>query len=789
VATGVGVVHQTTVRVVSLTVVAAASAVLVAAGALRLGSPANALLDSPRTIVGAGMLVLIVPGLIWGQVAGVRAVHVIDAVAKAAAGSFGLALTLALIAFTWRWTITAWAALLLILVVAGLLAMVLPSGRGRAGLVTDMVRHSHRRPWSTAALGTGILLMSSGMYRWADSPESVGWEVGIQLSYVRQYASGLVLDPRLTALRPDASLALPNVFFLWEFLLAGVSRLSAVDPLIAALRCRWTIPGLGLPAFFTMLVMVTRSVRIAERAFGVTLLVIMSGFMFLAPSPLAVLGPFGSTRGLTAFWGSIHHSDAAMEILLPLQIAALFSFLARGGRHRLAALVLLLVLSFFWHPREYFQVMWYGALAVLVIVMAGRGPSARRGVGRRSIALFAAFIVIAAALAFSTSSLVSRNETVRDQLAAKGALARRLLEQDVALGAYPPFNAPLFGYGAPLPAEPYVYSWMALASVLMLPLAIAGSPALRWLVLFYAILWATTICWFWPQVLLLVATYSEILVSSMRFLNLFAVAIIGSGWVVVLGIFQLLFAKLFDKRLIGVAILAASGALGLGFRWAWRSQQPHFSLLGPVLSLTAAMAAVIALLLLRRSPERMRRRPARVPSLAMTMCSGALLLAPMWATDFARDLVTTRTQPAAFFSGANPLGLSPQLIRFLRARVPAREVIAVDPGSVHLLGVYAPVYVRPYPVGYILADLAEIRQSREDRHPLFNAAAREGSIRFAEAEEYVARTEARWILFSTPYDRAGTSLADARPELFKVAFRSPTGELLLHVEATPPRRR
>ena len=746
----------------------------------------NAAVDSAFRVVIAGVLVFVVPGMAWGEALRIRTVHPLDGLARATALSLGLGLALAFVVFGLRLSITWWAALLLAGSTLGaLIAARRRAGESRAGLFTDLVRGLRRAPASAASFAAAIGLMAVGLYRLADTPSAVGWEVGLQLGYVRQYASGLPLDPRWCALRPEPSLRLPNVFFLWEFLLAGVSRLSGIDPLVAALRSRWLVPALGLPAFFSMVLYVFRSRAVATGAFAVALLLVFSGFMFLPPSPLVTVGAADASRGLTAFWGSVHHSDTGMEILLPLQVAALFQFMGSGKRAHLAALVVMLAAGFFWHPREYFQVMWYGVVAGLALLALGSRRWPRPHLGGRTAAVAATFFVVAIVLSAAAASVGPRGPLASGEMEVKRSLLPTLMSARVVLGSYAPFNAPYMGYGSPLPDQPYLYSWLALAALAMTPLALFGSRQMRFVVVFYALLWFVTVCWFWSQVLLVVLTYSEILVASMRFLHLFAMAVIGAGWVVGIGaLCRQARRRAADIPTALVATLAAV-TLGVGFAMAWRSSRPDFRIMGPALSVAAVLATCVAIWRARRRDPGAARA---LPSTALAAGTFLAFVAPSWASSpgaVVPGLVARPSAPVELFS-RSPLGLSSRMIRFLHERVPPREIVLVDPLGTHLLGVYAPVYVRPYPVGYVIPDLPEIQRAREGRHPLFHAPAPGGGPGdVGAAVDYVASTRARWILGGPQHASALEALASARPALFEVALRTGAGEVLLHVTGNP----
>src|SRR5262249_52732091 len=153
------------------------------------------------------------------------------------------------------------------------------------------------------------------------------------------------------------------------------------------------------------------SARRAERALGIVLVAVLSGVLFLPPAPLVDVGIANATRGITAFWGTIHHGDTAMEILLPLQIAALFQFLRTGRARDLVALASILLAGFFWHPREFFQMAWYAAIACATTI-AGASLLSRRGAHWRRLALLAATLVaVATILGMVSANVASATST------------------------------------------------------------------------------------------------------------------------------------------------------------------------------------------------------------------------------------------------------------------------------------------------------------------------------------------------------------------------------------------
>lgn len=750
-------------------------------GLIAARSMVDEVADSGAPVVLAGLLLTLLPGMACGQVLGVRATHALDAFARAFMLSMGVSLPLALAAFFLHLTIGTWVGAMLLWNAVWLIVwLAWPTARFRSGLISDAWHSLVGPDWPfTLALLASLFFLSRGLFRWADSPDAVGWEVGVQLSYVRQYASRLPLDFQACLLRPEPGLALPNLFFLWEFMLAGIARLSGIDPLIAATRSRWLVPVLGVSAFFFMTLKLLRGVEAAKRSVAVTMVAVLTQFLFLIPAPLVYTGTNGPDRGVSAFWGTIHHSDTAMDVLLPLLVGSLFTFLRSGRARHLLALAGLLTVSFFWHPREYFQVMWYGAVALPVGLLLTRfwARESCRFWLRRAVPMAVSFALIAYGLFVVSQSLLPRADTVRSEMVVKQQYFTKLADPAVLGGAYEWFNTPFQGYGAPLPRDPYVFSWLVLAALLLPLVALIGSRAERWLGVYFVTLWWLTLCWFASQVLLLTLSYSEILVTSMRLIYLFAYVMIGAGCAALVRLVRGLLLRV-APGFATAGVLLMSLALGYAFARVWDSGVPGFSRLRAVLETLVPMAALACALALNRRVQRVVGARSRIiPTLParhswLVPASAALLMLPatrLQAAALLSDLWTRRGSPEALLDAGNPTGLSPKAISFLRQTLPPRIHLLVDPLGTHLVGIYAPLYIQPYPRGYILADLKEQQIAREGRHPIFkpNAALPERE----EAETFLRQHGVDFVLASGEYAVSLSHLAEQNPDLLQVVFR------------------
>jgi hypothetical protein len=450
-------------------------------------SPHPRVLDSPPAIFGAAFLVLVLPGLALGEFFRSPANHPLQVLADAFFNSLVLTLACGLVGFATGSTI---GVVLALMAGVALLSLVFSVLRGRGGLISGLpgLRLSPGEGgWWLLILG----LLGAAMYRTADQLSTVGFELSVHLTYVRQYASGLPLDFQAATLRDVPEFFLPNLFFLWEFLLALVSSVARADPLVANLRSRWLIPVLGLACFYSLSREITRNEKKAKTLTSMLALLSLSGFIFLEPGQFAGL-PRTEARGIMAFWGSVHHSDAAREILRPLLLAKLLSAIERMAPSRALSLGFAVAASFFWHPREAFQVAWYALMMVLTVaLLLVRGRESRLKLRNAALAL-AVVGVAAGSTAFICRMASPRVAEVGKQLDYK----ERIWAQPIAAGALKfanPFDPPPHGLADAANPTVATFSFLG-ATALFLPGVLFLPRSSRRSSLFFVLVRLATLC-------------------------------------------------------------------------------------------------------------------------------------------------------------------------------------------------------------------------------------------------------------------------------------------------------
>jgi hypothetical protein len=629
------------------------------------------------------------------------------------------------------------------------------------------------------------LLLTVLYYRWSDDVAQVGWEVGLHLAWARQYASAEPLGIGVSVVRPD--LQVPNIFFLWEFALACVSRVSHLDIVPVFLRARALVPGLGLGALALMAraFLGTAGSRLDLSPVLALLVALRSLMLEPWPQTFSWLAREGRYPGFLV--GSVHHSDTAMDVLLPLLLAALFAFLRSGRGLHAGLLAAGLTAGFFWHPREYFQVVWYGVIAALVdLVLRSAG---RRGFAplKRHAGLGAVLLGVTALLiAISHGASSSRDSTAELQTKVRvvGAVGRGLEDPVPFLSAHSPWRAPtlvMAGTSSLKTQPPQVFSFMMLSVLSAAVLAGFGRRREVWLAAFFLTLWWLTLCVPVIQQLLILATYSEILVSQMRFLIAPAFLLVG------LGLFRCGSAVMTRFTRTGPLVALALG-LSWALLWTWEGDGSWLRM-GVLNALFLGSAALVAWRLDRRapgdSPSRLGRpRAASIGWMILFLLpasvhTGSLPVAAWW--DLHRD-------PMSLFGDSNPSGLSPALIDHFRSRVPARSMVQVFPGHrlvpssppaaaddvrpLSMPSLFAPIYQRPL-IGSIHLDAQEFRDARAGRHAVYSILTEDACA--SGRLLLVARARGLdFILLQDRYYRSASCLSDRDPDHFFVSFDNPS---------------
>lgn len=648
------------------------------------------------------LLVFFLPGLVWGDVLGFTSSHFLETLAvgfaiSLCAGVLALAGVVAAGA-----TIAAWVVVLYAFALAG-----------TAVALRKFLRHPPSWPGpflrplfdplagnGGALLALGLLVLSSALaFRWGEDFSDVDGEKILHLGYVRRYHA-LPLDLRDLGLYEGQPPS--NLLHLWEFLLAAWARASHVDPLPLFNHARALIPVLG----FSSLLILVRGIfwerRKTEAVFWGAVILSAAAFVLQEPSSLSWLRGNDPTRMVMSYFGTVHHSDAAQDVMLPL-FTGILLHAWRTGQARYALLLFGVGMgTFLWHPREMFQVGIYFAVATATLLLCGRGALAIR-----KWALVAGSLLACGALSFTLmTTLVPPTPAGHgyDELQLKVTAMSYAATPEHLFGVRNLFNFPLhFTLSSTQSPQQIISSeemartarsqwhydlWLIASAVAMLALLWTGDRRDRQLSGFLALLWFTVLCWNATMLLAIVFAYSEILITIPRFIYLFAPLVVSALF------YRLALtataASSTRGTIIRVATLfAMSGIAGAALHspsaWpepsgdaTWVHTLGVFLTWGIPVSLaaTATIPAAVRCALLR---ERSGRKAGNATAVLLSTVAVALFSASMlrerWPVYASADVVRERTAPlySQEFSG-----YSPSLIEFL-ARLDPGATFAVDP--------------------------------------------------------------------------------------------------------------
>lgn len=718
----------------------------------------------PVRVVVAGMLVAILPGILVSTALRHRSRHVLESIALGALGSTSVVAAIGLITMTAGWPI-AYSVALLFVVNALLTCRVLLLRRSSMPAM---------RTISDWLLLLCLAFFATIAFRWGDDIRAVGWEVALHVAYVRQYASGLPLDFQTAVLRPPDVVA-QNYFYLWEYLLAMIASIAGIDPMVAALKARWLIPVLGFASFAFMVQRLTNT-GAAVRATWVMVAAVFLQFLTLPPNPYDIYIQSGPLRQVGAFFGSIHHSDSAMEILLPLLIGVLFTAIRRNNLTNWSIFAIALVVAFLWHPREYFQVMWYGGVAIVVDVLTGVGRRLSwRERGGAYASMVGVYILVAGVLYLGIPGSIRESSEHAVGMARQWTDLKQFVATAGEWRAWTagslPMSTHLHGYELRdlAAGPPLAFSWYVLSVLATGLLVLSPRRSFRRVAFYLLVLWLMSLCSSKFQELLQAITYHEILISKPRLIHLFAYAAIGLGWSELLrGAAGRFDGTAATARTFGAALI--SGAL---FALAWRTSTPSFTTMFLVLNVLFFAIAAALLWSLRVQRWRQWSGEWRPPAVMAGLTFAMFALPASAASAMTRwpAMLEHRLDAATLFGPGNPVELAPDTIAYLQTKLPPHQRVLVEPNRPYMIGVYTPAYVTPL-LGNIGADMAELGAGLNGTHPVFAKSKASDPAALEAARLHLRSQRIEHLLGTGDYADVFRSWVDRDPVTFSIEFES-----------------
>lgn len=554
-------------------------------------------------ILWGGFFIFLLPGFIWHDILGFRCRHVLERIALSFALTLTIEVLLLPIPFFFRSTINIWIELLLFISALGLIIQFFQIKPRLLDYRKFSFPLSQLSLWNINSLIVilVLILISYGTYKWGENLTDIEGEKLLQFIFVRYYYSMPLHIPDIGIFRgyPPA-----NLIQLWEFLIAGWAALIKIDPLPLYFRARFVIPCLGLSAMYLLLRNIFSSRMKLEILFWGIIIMCFGWFILLSPSTFdwVKADPF---RGLTAFMGTVHHSDAAMDVLLPLWVGLLVMTFCKPVWRNYLLLAGIIVAGFMWHPREFFQVALYtGIFGVMLCLFP---TPHKKIILKRWGIILSIFCIVAMCFALAVSQMDTKTSQGYNQYTIRQtALGYAFLPENI-IGIRNLFNFP-FHLMLSFPLKPdtmvnreqlstvFRQNWhdslWLILSAFAVPILIGwGNRCDKFLALFYGILWFVTLGWNFSMLIVIVLTYSEFHMSTPRVLYLFAYILIADG------LYVLLLRLSRGFRNLQTSFLVVGGGLGMGLltHYWWTSGKPHFFTLSMILSVGVLLSGGLAL--------------------------------------------------------------------------------------------------------------------------------------------------------------------------------------------------
>lgn len=682
--------------------------------------------EAPFRFIVGSMFIFLLPGMLWGEILGFRSKHVLETIALSFAITLVLELILLPVAFLFQSTIRLWIALLFALSLSAVVIVLFKFRNNKETTFLDPLWNIFSQPHPlnimTPALILILVTVSYGTYRWGENITDIDGEKLLHMSYVRYYFSMPMVLQNLVLAKGVIPL---NLIHLWEYLVAGWAALVNVDPLVLFYRARFVIPILGFSGMYLLIANIFPSRAKAEAIIWGVLLMCLGWFALLSPSNLDWVkqDPF---RGIMSFMGTAHHADSAMEILVPLLCGLALLAFRKPGWRSFSLLAGVLVASFMWHVREFFQMAVY--VGIFGITLLFIPDIDRKKLLMRLGFILAVFLVIAIVF-FAIMSLAlpvhphSYDEFKLKELALSYAIQnfmdiRSLFHFPVDLRLTQGLDKNAFITG---PQISYLFSnswnfflWLVLSAVAIPLLVIKGGKEDKHLSMFYILLWFLVLCWGFSQLLLIVLTYSEINFTAPRMVYVFSYIVISAS-------FCLAF-QLFDpsgrKRLILslIALLAA----GFVVKFWWSTGLP----LARILSILFSIIFVISFILLMY-PKMPKVDSTKFAYPLATVAGIFVFLLPVLFKDYAAvipRILAEGRPPVAWFDNS-PFGFSKDLVQTLKT-IPPRQIFLTHPSGKAPVSIYAPQQyaVIPELMGITLVGSRETyNEFHQGKNPLFKA--------------------------------------------------------------------
>lgn len=767
--------------------------------------------ESPFRIVLGSLLIFILPGLIWGEILGLRSNHFLETIAL----SFALTLTIEVlilpIPFLFASTIRLWVILLLVVCTVGMIMLLF---RRRATKEMEFINplfNFFKQPFplniSTLLIVTILAIVSIGTYRWGEDVFGIAGEKILHMIFVRFYYS---LPMTIHGLGIWPGTPPPNVVDFWEYLIAGWASLINMDPLLVFYRARFTIPILGLSGMYFLIKNIFPNRLKAEIIFWGVLMMCLGWFFLLSPSPLDwIKNSDDLHRGSLAFMETAHRGDAAMGILIPLITGLILLALHNPSWRSTLLLTGTLTATFMWHPREFFQTGVYAGVLGIAILLAS--DTDRKSILKKWARIMAVFIIVAIFFFSVSHTVILEHSHGHDEFRIKEAALRYAFLPENLTGIRHLFNFPQhLGLPSSTNLTPIqeanqlsgnftkdwnFFLWLILSAIAIPILAVLGDKEDRKLSLFFTLLWFLVLGWNFSMLIFTALTYSEIYMTTPRMIYTFSYVIIPAA---IYRLSQLLNQKRFSHkgRFIFLFLMCSTG---LTFHWWWQNGTPCVKPMSMILSIIVLISFLLSLF-----PKLTRTRSLESPAFSVTVLGLFLFFLPILGKEYIRvipKIIKESRQPIDWFGDNNPFNISKELIQYVKSLPPKQMFLFDMVYSKTIISIYAPQHLVAtlygVPSDVICAEFSN------GLHPLFNPKTfkvdmgpgtsspeyESQIVKHKDVKEWLNRFSVDYILVQAERYPSLLPYLQEHPEDYGIVFNNPKkGEIIVHCQGRSQNR-
>jgi len=553
--------------------------------------------ETPFRIVLGSMVIFLLPGLVWGEILGFRARHILEMIAISFALTLTIETILLPIPFFLRGSVTLWVSLLFIMSVSGCVILYVSlKKRTKVYFLYPLFNFSKQSlplRISTLLIFFILIVISYGTYQWGTDPLVNLGEGLLHLSYIRNYFASQHLI--LHDLGSAKGIPLPNLVNLWEYLIASWSCLINTDPVILYFRGRFVIPLLGLSAMYFFIRAIFSNKIKTEVLFWGVLIMCLGWFMTLSPCSFDWVkqDPHGGThRVIFNFMASIMHSDSAPDILISLNAGVILLTFRRAHWRTIFLLYGTLIATWLWHPREFFQSALYtGMLWIALLILPYKiwKASLKKGAFIMTIFITIALLFAVCVITIIPAKSHGHNELEMKVNALKYAFSIKHIAGIDNFFSFPNTWIP-YKDKEINPRKNQYHLWLILSALSIPFISLYGTKKDKILIMFFILLWFSLV-WSFSTLIIIALTYSEFIMNSARIIYIFSYIIIADALL------------LLSQWLSRFLYLSGVCSLGLFLHLWWMRELPYMNIVSVFLSIVIVIS-FICLLVSNRLPIR-----------------------------------------------------------------------------------------------------------------------------------------------------------------------------------------